>query len=73
MTNITEITGMEGDAITMQALFRFRQTGVDEGGKVQGQFEAGGIRPRFSTRLEAQGITLGAGLFDPALGAEGRP
>lgn len=73
MVSIQEITGMEGDAITMQELFRFRQTGVDERGKVLGHFEAGGIRPRFSTRLEAQGITLGAGLFDPALAREAQP
>ena len=67
MTSLSEITGMEGDAITMQDIFTFEQTGVDENGKVQGRFRSGGIRPRFAPRLAAMGIELGGALFDPGL------
>lgn len=67
MTSLSELTGMEGDAITMQDIFTFEQTGVDENGKVQGRFRPGGIRPRFAPRLAAMGIELGGALFDPGL------
>ncbi len=67
MTSLSEITGMEGDAITMQDIFTFEQTGVDGDGKVQGRFRSGGIRPRFAPRLAAMGIELGGALFDPSL------
>ena len=48
---------MEGDVVTMQEIFRFRQTGVSPDGMVQGQFEATGIRPRFLDQVMAHGIT----------------
>jgi pilus assembly protein CpaF len=67
MTSLSELTGMEGDAITMQDIFTFEQTSVDENGKVQGRFRSGGIRPRFAPRLAAMGIELGGALFDPGL------
>jgi pilus assembly protein CpaF len=66
LMSIQEVTGMEGDAIAMQEIFAFRQTGVDERGKVIGQFRACGVRPRFAERLAAQGIDLPNDLFDPA-------
>ncbi|WP_153108954.1 CpaF family protein [Propionivibrio limicola] len=62
---LQEITGMEGDIITMQEIFCFRQTGIGEGGVVQGHFAATGIRPRFTDRLRAYGIPLADELFDP--------
>ncbi|NJB67259.1 pilus assembly protein CpaF [Desulfobaculum xiamenense] len=62
-----EITGMEGEAITMQEIFRFRQTGVGKDHKVQGVFESMGIRPKFAQRLEALGITFDAELFRPGV------
>ncbi|MCG2576459.1 CpaF family protein [Dechloromonas sp. XY25] len=65
VVSLQEITGMEGDIITMQEIFHFRQTGIDEGGKVQGSFAATGIRPRFSERLRAYGVQLPDSLFDP--------
>jgi pilus assembly protein CpaF len=65
LTSLSEITGMEGDVITMQEIFRFRQTGVSPEGQVQGHFEATGIRPRFIDQLTAHGITLSAELFRP--------
>ena len=63
--SISEITGMEGDVITMQEIFRFRQTGVDDQGVVQGRFEATGIRPRFLEQVLAHGITLSTDIFHP--------
>jgi pilus assembly protein CpaF len=56
---------MEGDVITMQEIFRFRQTGVDSEGVVKGRFEATGIRPRFLDQLMAHGISLSVDLFRP--------
>jgi pilus assembly protein CpaF len=65
LTSISEITGMEGDTITMQEVFAFRQTGVDADGTVKGHFQASGVRPRFAERLKAAGIALPESLFDP--------
>ena len=61
---ISEITGMEGDVITMQEIFNFERMGVGEEGKVLGRFLATGIRPRFTDRLMAYGVGLPATLFD---------
>jgi len=63
--SIQEITGMEGEVITTQEIFSFKQTGLGEGGAVQGYFSASGIRPRFIERLHSYGITLKETLFDP--------
>jgi pilus assembly protein CpaF len=63
--SVSEITGMEGDVITMQEIFTFQQTGMDQSGDVIGQFRATGIRPRFLARLRAFGIAIPDGLFDP--------
>lgn len=65
LISINEITGMEGDMITTQEIFTFRQTGVDASGTVQGQFRATGIRPRFADRLAVRGVPLPDYLFDP--------
>jgi len=66
ITSIQEITGMEGEIITMQELFAFRQTGIGSDGLVQGHFQATGVRPKFSDRLRAFGVTLPDGMFDPS-------
>jgi pilus assembly protein CpaF len=58
ITSISEITGMEGDTITMQEIFQYERTGIDREGKLTGRFRATGIRPRFSERLKACGIQL---------------
>jgi pilus assembly protein CpaF len=63
--SITEITGMEGDMITIQEIFTFRQTGTSEAGVVQGGFVATGVRPRFAERLKNFGVTVPENLFDP--------
>jgi len=64
MVSFQEITGMEADTVTMQEIFRFVQTGLDDQGRVQGRFGPTGIRPRFSERLEAYGLNLDARIYD---------
>jgi pilus assembly protein CpaF len=66
ITSIQEITGMEGEVITMQEIFAYHQTGVDADGKIIGHFQATGVRPRFSERLRSFGILLPDRMFDPA-------
>ena len=58
VTNITEVTGMEGDVITMQDIFAFEQLGVRGKGRAYGQFISTGIRPTFLERLKSSGIDL---------------
>ncbi|WP_028970835.1 CpaF family protein [Sphingomonas sp. URHD0057] len=65
VVSVSELTGMEGEVITMQEIFRYRQTGVSADNIVQGKFEATGIRPRFLDQVMAHGITLSAELFRP--------
>src|SRR6185503_13209009 len=65
LISVSELTGMEGEVVTMQEIFRYRQTGVGSDGIVQGRFEATGIRPRFLEQVMAHGITLSADLFRP--------
>lgn len=60
-----EVTGMEGNVITMQEVFAFNQTGIDGNGKVQGAFRFTGVRPRFVERFEVLGIQVAHGAFDP--------
>jgi pilus assembly protein CpaF len=69
--SVSELTGMEGEVITMQEIFRFRQSGVDAEGVVKGRFEATGIRPRFLDQVMAHGITLSADLFRPDMRIDG--
>ena len=64
VTSISEITGMEGDVITMQEIFRFEKAGIDREGKVRGRFTATGVRPRCCDRLRAAGIDLAPGMFE---------
>ncbi|HMI41019.1 MAG TPA: CpaF family protein [Sphingomicrobium sp.] len=65
LVSLSEITGMEGDVVTMQEIFRFRQTGVSPDGVVIGKFEATGIRPRFLDQVMAHGVSLSSELFRP--------
>jgi pilus assembly protein CpaF len=64
VTKISEITGMEGDIVSMHDLFVFKQTGVDADGVAQGYFNATGIRPRLLEKLEAAGIRLPVEMFE---------
>ncbi|MGH9602502.1 MAG: CpaF family protein, partial [Terriglobales bacterium] len=61
---ISELTGMEGDVVTMQEIFTFERRGLTEHGKVRGAFKATGIRPKFTDKLAAAGIRLPASLFE---------
>jgi pilus assembly protein CpaF len=64
VTSITEITGMEGEVITLQDIFLFERTGVREDGKVCGRFRATGIRPKCAERLASAGHRLPAEMFE---------
>jgi pilus assembly protein CpaF len=64
VTSISEITGVEGDIISMQEIFTFRKTGLAENGTVLGEFVATGIRPRLSERLAASGVNLPPSMFE---------
>jgi pilus assembly protein CpaF len=68
VTSVAEVTGMEGDVIQMQEIFRFARTGIEADGKVVGHFEATGLRPRFLEDLKAIGIEFPGHYFEP-----GRP
>ena len=61
---VSEITGMEGEIVSMQDIFVFDRLGIDEAGKVRGMFRATGIRPKFAERLATAGCRLRPGLFD---------
>src|SRR5215204_538355 len=64
VTAISEITGMEGDVITMQDIFVFEKLGVTQEGKVIGRFRATGVRPKVCERLKASGVHLAADMFE---------
>lgn len=63
ITSITEVTGMEGEVITLQDLFRFRQTGMGKEGSVEGVFEPTGLVPTFFDEMKAKGITFSMEMF----------
>jgi len=64
VTSISEITGMEGDVITMQEIFCFEKLGVTPEGKVIGRFRATGVRPKVCERLKASGVHLPPDMFE---------
>jgi pilus assembly protein CpaF len=64
VTSVSEITGMEGDVITMQEIFLFEKLGVTEDGKVLGRFRASGVRPKCCERLKTSGIHLAPDMFE---------
>ena len=65
VVSVSEITGMEGDMITMQDIFVFRQTGYDDKGKVLGKFSATGVRPMVLEEIKYRGIKLPNEIFNP--------
>ena len=67
VTSVSEITGMEGDIITMQEIYRFDKLGLGPEGKVVGRFVATGVRPKVCERLRASGIQLAPEMFDGVL------
>jgi len=64
ITSVTEVTGMEGDVVTMQDLFCFEQDGIDGNGKAYGRMVATGLRPTFLDRLKASGCNISPALFE---------
>jgi pilus assembly protein CpaF len=70
LTSLQEITGMEGNMITMQEIFSFQQTGVDADGKVKGRFKFHGVRPKFIERFKVADIHISNSVFDPTKSME---
>ena len=67
VTQVTEVTGMEGDTVVMQDIFKFTEEGVDADGKVVGQMRPTGLRPIFSSKLDAAGFRLPAEIYSTNL------
>lgn len=65
VTSIAEITGMEGDILQMQEIFKFVRVKTDADGTIHGHFEATGVRPRFLNDLAAKGVNLPGHYFEP--------
>ncbi len=65
VVSVSEITGMEGDVIQMQEIFKFVKVSTEADGSIIGHHVATGIRPRFLTDLAAMGVTFPASTFDP--------
>jgi pilus assembly protein CpaF len=63
VVSVSEIVGMEHDVVAMQEIFVFKKTGISEEGKVIGNYEATGIRPKFADRLKISGITIPSSVF----------
>jgi len=64
VVSVQEVSGMEGEVVTMQEIFSYEQTGVDQHGKVKGRFRATGIRPKFAQKFQAMGIHMPNDIFD---------
>lgn len=67
MTSITEITGMEGDVISMQEIFRYERLGLAPDGKIIGRFNATGVRSHYSERFKQWGFVLPATIYEPII------
>ena len=65
VTSIAEITGIEGDILQMQEIYKYVRTGTAPDGIVEGHFQATGVRPRFLAELVARGINIPGAYFDP--------
>ena len=65
LVSLQEITGMEGEVVTMQEIFRFNRRTTEADGRIIGEFRATGIRPKFMPELERRGIHISAELFSP--------
>jgi pilus assembly protein CpaF len=66
LMSLQEITGMEGNVITMQEIFSFKQTRIDSEGNVRGRFAFHGIRPKFVEKFRLAGIRISNEVFDPS-------
>lgn len=68
VVSVQEITGMEGEMITMSEIFSFRRRGLDEEGRVKGEFIASGVVPQCHERLVQHGIDMGLDMYEPEEG-----
>jgi len=66
VTSVAEVTGLEGDIIQMQEIFKYVRTGTAPDGSVIGHFQATGVRPRFLNELITMGIKIPGSYFDPS-------
>ena len=66
VTSVAEITGLEGDIIQMQEIYKYVRTGTAADGTVEGHFQATGVRPRFLAELVARGVNIPGSYFDPS-------
>jgi pilus assembly protein CpaF len=66
---LEEITGMEGEVVTMQEIFTLERRGVDAQGQVLAEIVPTGIRPRFTDKIRLAGIELSHGIFEPRRGS----
>jgi pilus assembly protein CpaF len=66
LMSLQEITGMEGSVITLQEIFSFKQTGIDQDGKVMGRLRFHGVRPNFIEKFRIVGINIPNEFFDPS-------
>jgi len=69
IVSIHEITGMEGDVITSQEIFRFNRTATSDDGEIYGNFEATGIRPNIADKIKTYGIKLEKDIFSEKFGS----
>ena len=67
MVSITEITGMEGDVISMQEVFRYERLGMQPDGKIIGRFNATGVRSHYADRFKQWGYDLPASIYEPII------
>ncbi|UUZ75867.1 CpaF family protein [Polaromonas sp. P1(28)-13] len=67
LVSLQELTGMEGEVITMQEIYGFSQTSIEADGTVKGHFRATGVRPKFMGRLKTFGLSVPEDMFDPSL------
>ena len=67
MVSITELTGMEGEIISMQEVFRYERLGIEPNGKIIGRFNATGVRSHYSDRFRQWGYDLPASIYDPVM------
>jgi septum site-determining protein MinD len=75
ITSITEVCGMQGDTVTLQEIFRFKETGFDKNRRILGQFQAMGMIPTFIEKLEQKGVVIPREIFsnEPKANAPPKP
>lgn len=71
ITRVTEVVGLEGEQITMQDIFEFKLTGMDESGKVEGHFRPTGSVPTFIEEAQTRGLSIDRAMFDPSRNQKG--